>query len=268
MPNKYGLNPFKHTLRTTRQAIATAKILDQLGAPPTASPGYSGDADKIFSGDWGMDGNDQWGDCVFADVAHRIALRTAMISAISGSTSKPVIATTDETLALYNEVAGGGPATGQDPGGDLVTTAQYMQQTGMLIGGVRHLEDGNGVIDPANWDHIKWSVCLFGCTPIAINCPQSAQDQFDAGQPWDYVAGSPIEGGHDVLLVEYRTETASNPGYLVVTWGKRQPVTQAFFDHYLQEVVPVGSKDFITPNSLAPSGVNLAQILQLLKEIN
>src|ERR1039458_3850677 len=262
MDLKRGLNPFVHSLHTTRQAILTARILDQLGPPPSTSPGYSGNLDLKVKGDLGTDGNDVWGDCVFADVAHRIMVRTAQVGT-------PVIATTDETLALYNEVVGGGPATGNDPGGDLVTAAQYMQKTGMLIGGVRHTEDGNGIIDPANIDHIKWAICLFGCVPIALNLPQSAQDQFSAGEPWDYVAGSPIEGGHDVLLVEHRPGSLpSNPGWMVVTWGKRWPATEAFRNHYLAEVAPGGARDFICANGLAPSGVNLPQILQLLSEIN
>jgi len=265
MAYKRGLNPFKHTLKTMRQAIKTASILDELGAPPTASPGYSGNADLIVKGDFGIDGNDQYGDCVFADVAHRIMVRTAQ-----AAQGKIVIPTQAETLALYSEVTGFNPNDpSTDQGGDLVTTAQYMQKTGMLVGGVRHMEAANGVIDPANVAHRQWAVCLFGCTPIALNLPQSAEDQFDAGEPWDYVAGSPILGGHDVLLVEYRPETLpSNPGWMVVTYGKRWPVTTAFLDNYLAEVVPVGASDFITANGLAPSGVNLPQILQLLSEIN
>lgn len=264
MDLKLGLNPFVHTLRTTRQYHLTATILDKLGPPPSASPGYSGNADLQTGGDFGMDGNDQWGDCVFADVAHRIMVRTAQMGA-----GRMIVATQTETLQLYYEVARGGPATGDDPGGDLITTAEYMQKTGMMIGGQRHTEDGNGVIDPLNTDHIKWSMCLFGCTPFALNLPQSALDQFRAGEPWDVSGDNTIVGGHDVLGVEYRPESLpSNPGWLVVTWGKRWPVTNAFLAKYLVEVVPVGARDFITANGLAPSGVNLPQILQLLREIN
>jgi hypothetical protein len=261
---KLGLKPFRHTLKTMRQAVATSNILDQLGAPPPFSPGYSGNMDIQSGGDIGIDGNDQYGDCVFADVAHRIMVRTAQMGA-----GKMIVATTAETLQLYSEVTGfnaSDPNT--DQGGDLVTTAQYMQKTGMLIGGVRHMEAANGVIDPVNIDHLKWSICLFGCAPMGWNLPQSALDQFDAGQPFDYVKGSPIVGGHDMLGLEYRPESPTNPGWLVGTWAKRWPATDAFVANYLSEVVPVGAKDFITANGLAPSGVNLPQILQLLGEIN
>jgi hypothetical protein len=261
---KLGLKPFVHTLKTQRQAVATARILDTLGAPPSASPGYSGNANLQNGGDFGIDGNDQYGDCVFADVAHRIAVRTAQMGA-----GKMVTATTAETLQLYSEVTGfnaNDPNT--DQGGDLVATAQYMQKTGMLIGGQRHMEAGNGVIDPANTDHIKWAICLFGCAPFGLNLPQSALDQFDAGQPWDVSGDGTIVGGHDVLGVEYRPESPSNPGWLIITWGKRWPATDAFIAKYLNQVVPVGAKDFITANGLAPSGVSLPKILQILAEIN
>jgi len=261
---KLGLKPFKRTLKTTLQGIATAKILDALGAAPSASPGYSGNADIQCASDFGIDGNDQYGDCVFADVAHRIMVRTAQMGA-----GKMVTATQAETLALYSEVTGFDPNNpNSDQGGDLVTTAQYMQKTGMSIAGVRHMEAGNGIIDPANVDHIRWAICLFGCAPFGLNLPQSALDQFDAGQPWDVSGDGTIVGGHDVLGVEYRPESPTNPGWLIVTWGKRWPVTNAFMAKYLDQCVPVGSKDFICANGLAPSGVNLPQILQLLGEIN
>jgi hypothetical protein len=255
-----GLNPYQHTLKSMRQAIRMAGILDQLGAPPSTSPGYSGNLDLKVKGDLGTDGNDVWGDCVFADVAHRIMVRTAQVGT-------PVIATTDETLALYNEVVGGGPATGNDPGGDLVTAAQYMQKTGMLIGGVRHTEDANGIIDPINFDHIKWAICLFGCAPAGWKFPQSGMDQFNAGQPFDIVPSTSVPSypDHDMLLLEYRPQ---EPCWLLATWGKRWEATTAFVKACLAEVVPVGAKDFITANGLAPSGINLAQTLQLLSEIN
>jgi hypothetical protein len=263
MTLKRGLKPFRITLKTDRQAAATARILDQLGSAPSASPGYSGNADLIVKGDFGMDGNDQYGDCVFADIAHRIMVRTAQ-----AGQGAIVIPTQAETLALYTEVTGFDPNDpNTDHGGDLVTAAEYMQKTGMLIGGARHTEDGNGIIDPANIDHIKWAICLFGCAPGGWKFPQSGMAQFDAGQPFDIVPSTrvPSSPDHDMLILEYRPD---EPSWLLGTWGKRWPATTAFVKACLSEVVPVGAKDFITANGLAPSGVNMPQILQLLSEIN
>src|SRR5712664_661777 len=193
---KLGLKPFRHTLKTTRQAILTARILDQLGSPPSFSPGYSGNLDLHTGGNIDVEGNDDWGDCVFADVAHRIMVRTAQ-------TGKLIHPTTAETLALYNEVAGGGPATGNDPGGDLVATADYMQKTGMLVGGMRHTEDGSGNIDPANFDHIKWAICLFGCAPAGWKFPDTGMEQFRAGQPFDITPNTSVPSypDHDMLIL-------------------------------------------------------------------
>ena len=260
---KRGLNPFVRTLKVIRQARATERILDQLGPAPSASPGYSGNADLITHGDLGMLGNDQYGDCVFADIAHRIMVRTAQAG--QGAIVTPTQA---ETLALYTEVTGFDPNDpSTDHGGDLVTAAEYMQKTGMLIGGVRHTEDGNGIIDPANIDHIKWAICLFGCAPAGWKFPQSGMAQFDAGQPFDIVPSTsvPSSPDHDMLILEYRPQ---EPCWMVATWGKRWEMTTAFLKACLSEVVPVGASDFICANGLAPSGVNLPQILQLLSEIN
>jgi len=264
MPSrKLGLRPFVHTLKTQRQAVRTANILDQLGPPPSASPGYSGNADLILHSDFQMLGNDQYGDCVFADVAHRIMVRTAQ-----AAQGKIVIPTQAETLALYSEVTGFNPNDpSTDQGGDLVTTAQYMQKTGMLVGGVRHMEAANGVIDPANMDHIKWAVCLFGCAPAGWKFPDTGMAQFDAGQPFDITPQTvvPDSPDHDMLILEYRPQ---EPCFLVLTWAKRWEMTTAFLTACLAEVIPVGAADFVTANGLAPSGVNLPQILQLLSEIN
>jgi hypothetical protein len=129
------------------------------------------------------------------------------------------------------------------------------------------MEAGNGVIDPANMDHIKWAVCLFGCAPAGWKFPDTGMAQFDAGQPFDITPQTvvPDSPDHDMLILEYRPQ---EPCWLVATWGKRWEMTTAFLKACLAEVIPVGAKDFITANGLASSGVNLPQILQLLSEIN
>ena len=74
-------------------------------------------------------------------------------------------------------------------------------------------------------------------------------DQFNAGEPWDYVAGSKIEGGHYVPVVGslHAPDQAS-----AITWGKRQTFTRDFYEHYNDEAWA-----YITPEQLRSDGTGL-----------
>jgi len=74
-------------------------------------------------------------------------------------------------------------------------------------------------------------------------------DQFNAGEPWDYVAGAKIEGGHYVPVVGslHAPDQAS-----AITWGKRQIFTRDFYEHYNDEAWA-----YITPEQLRSDGTGL-----------
>src|SRR2546430_10990929 len=58
-----------------------------------------------------------------------------------------------------------------------------------------------------------------------------SMDQFNAGQPWDVVADDGgIDGGHAVALVGYDPDA-----WYVLTWGRVQKVTRAWFAKYVEE---------------------------------
>jgi hypothetical protein len=261
---KLGRKPYTHTLRTMRAALATARIMDALGPAPAASPGYSNVVDKIVSGDWGMMGNDTVGDCTTADRGHRLMLWTALGS------GKIVIPTAGQVLAFYSQATGYNPADVQpdgsnptDQGADMVTIAKDAE-TMALCG---HVEDAFGTIDPLNMTHLKWAICLFGCAPLGINLQQAQMDQFNAGHAWYYDPSSPIIGGHDVLAVEYRP----NGCFDVITWGAKWTCAPSFMNPangIISEIVPVVSHDFVTPSGVAPSRINLKQMIADLKLTN
>jgi hypothetical protein len=261
-PGLLGRNPFIVTAKTRARAAILKAALDPLGPAPATSPGYSALVDKLVSGDWGMDGNDSVGDCTCADPAHRL-----MIWSSQGA-GKIVIPTADETLALYSAITGYNPSDpSTDQGSELPTVAAYLDSTGFTVGGQVYKEDGYGMIDPANVDHWKWAITLFGCCPIGISVQQAQMDQFNAGVPWDYVPGSPIVGRHDVLLVEYNPDGSA----MLVTWGKRWPATAAFMDPkngIVNECVPVVSHEFVTAAGTAPSGIDLTQMTADLQALN
>lgn len=250
---KLGRKPPVHTRRTMRSALILSRYLDPLGAAPADSNDYVSAVNKAVNGDWGMMGNDQWGDCVEADTGHSLMLRTA-------NTGTIVIPTTQDIEALYTAVTGFNPNDpNTDQGTDETTMCQYMETTGLL----GHKSDGTAMVDTTNLDHVKWSMQLFGALRLGMNVPDYCMDQFNSGKPWD-VVGDPqsanIEGGHDVPLVKYDSGM-----FYVVTWGKIQAMTPNFFKAFVDEAHAEVYADWIKSTGVSPSGFGLDALLSDLK---
>jgi hypothetical protein len=106
-------------------------------------------------------------------------------------------------------------------------------------------------VDSRNMADVKLAVYEFGAVDIGFYFPASAMDQFNNGQPWDVVSGSPIEGGHCVLVVGY------DDNYLYVyTWGAIQRMTYAFWSKYVDEAWVLIDGDWIS----AATGVSVSGI--------
>lgn len=224
-----------------------ARALDPLGVPPSVSDDYvsavMAQSPQGFMCWW----NNSLGDCVCEDSGHTLMLRTANAGSI-------VIPTADDILKLYEAVGGYNPADpSTDQGCDETAMCQYLETTGLC----GHKSAGTGVIDPANLDHIRWGVQLFGAVRTGIMVTQEMMDAFAAGRPWESSTGS-VLGGHDVPVVKYDAQYA-----YVVTWGKLQAVAWSlmgdsqFLDEAHCEVFP----DWVRVAGTAPSGFNLAALL-------
>lgn len=256
---KLGRRPARFTRASFTRSYVMARHLSALGPAPSTSPDWISQVFLQSPDGWMMDGNDQYGDCVFADCSHLEMLRTANAGTIW-------IPTTEQVLALYTACTGFNPNDpSTDNGADERSVIDYLTSTGWLG---RKL-DSSANLDPANLDHFKWAVCLFGASRLGVNLPDSAMDQFSAAKPWDYVPGAQLAGGHDVPLVKYDAGT-----YYVVTWGKLQAVTPAFmtakYDDgmpYVEEAHAELALDWVNAAGTAPSKLNLAQLLAELKMV-
>jgi hypothetical protein len=256
---KFGRKPAVHTRRTMRLAIATARALDELGTPPAVSTVWSrAVAQQVGGGNWGMMGNDEWGDCVEAADGHDLMVRSANVG-------KVVIPTTDQIVALYSAETGFNPKDGPpgsnptDQGTDETSDCRFMTSTGIL----GHKADATGPIDPSNIDHVRWAVELFGACRLGVNVPQSAMDQFNAGQPWTVVANDGgIVGGHGISIIEYDPDW-----YYVVTWGRTQKLDAAWLAKYCDEAHVMLFADWFNAAGKAPPGFDLQALLADLKTI-
>ena len=255
---KLGKNPAKIDKRTLKLKV----ILDAITLP--ALPvSYEVDVDglKVAIPEQ-MFGNDAWGDCVICGRANQ-TLRFEQFQQ-----DKIVPITTDICLNEYwseeaqegdgsackflNWIGGRGWNYHPDNGLNMLDSLNEWRQKGWVLG------DGNTYTIYAfaqlalqNAQELQYAVYLLGGAYIGIQVPQSAMDQFNAGQIWDVSGDSTIVGGH-CLYVEGFNET----GPICITWGKRQPMTWNFYNTYCDEAYAlVMNRDIFVSNN--PCDVNL-----------
>jgi len=195
--------------------------------------------------DWKMLGNDQYGDCVWAGAAHEHMLLNKVVQGVE------VPFDDNAVLGDYAAATGFNPTDpSTDKGTNVHEALDYRRKTGIAdANGTRHQIGAYVSLDPKNWQHLEQAAYIFGAVGIGFEFPKSAMDQFNAGGPWDYVAGSPIEGGHYVPTVGsvHAADQAT-----AITWAKRQVFTVAFYEQYSDE-----SWVYITPEELHSDGTGL-----------
>lgn len=185
---------------------------------------------------WGVLGNDNAGDCVWAGAAHETMLwcKTAGVTAHFDDHS---------VLSDYSIVTGYNPADpNTDQGTDMAVAASYRRKTGVVDAqGKRHQVAAYLEIAVGDIEQIKLATYLFTAVGIGFNFPTSAMTQFNAGKPWTVVKGSRIDGGHYVPVCGYDSR------YLyVVTWGKVQKMSLGFAEKYMDEAVAYVSLEMLT----------------------
>jgi hypothetical protein len=228
---------------------------DYLTAPPAPPEGDFGHEDLVF--DWGMLGNDQVGDCVWAGAAHE----TLMLGAEGGH--HPTFSA-DSVLADYAAVTGYVPGEESTDRGTVVREAlKYRRKTGIAdADGRRHHIGAFVQFQPGNPEALYRALRIFGVVGIGIQFPESAMAQFNAGEPWSVVEDSRIDGGHYVPVVARR---GGQP--VCVTWGRTQPMTEEFFSRYCDEAWAFVSASVLNGEGENPEGLDLEQLRAALVEV-
>jgi hypothetical protein len=208
-------------------------------------PAHPGTVDygKAFTG-WKMLGNDQYGDCVAVATAN---MRACVTANLTGTVSYPTLA---DVEAFYKTQNPGFPK--QDDGMDEQTACEALISTG--IAGTKALAFAK--VDLTNPDEVSAALAIFGCLLFGITVLNGNQTEFSAGQPWDYVPKTGVDGGHGVLGLGYLDETGQ---VRFVTWAEETSWTDAFYAHEVEEAWAViwpehlGSRAFL-------EGVDVAQL--------
>lgn len=216
MPSPYKLGKLPAT-RLAGVGDLAAYTTSKLPAPPGSV--------AVPNANYPMDGNDQYGDCTIAGVAHLIAAWDLEVN------QPDPIPDAQAVVATYEQLTGG-PDTGLNENFVL----SHWRQDGLFGNTI----DAYAPLDQKDIVALHQAIAFYGAAYLGIACPQSAQEQFENNQPWIYVPGSPIEGGHCIVALGY-TQTA----LLCATWGGVAEVTYPFLAHYLDEAWAVISEEFV-----------------------
>lgn len=173
---------------------------------------------------WGMDGNDEYGDCTIAGVDHLIKAWNFDSKDATPNT------TTTEIVKTYMTLTGG-----QDTGLAEATVLALWQKTGLFGNEIK----GYAPIDPHDITALHQSIAFYGGAYLGVQLPKSAQTQFNSGEPWTVIPDSPIEGGHCIVAVSYTSEYV-----YVVTWGSVIPVSYPWLHKYMDEAWCVLPSEF------------------------
>lgn len=220
------------------------RLRDYLTAPGPAVPATVDWASKVPA--WPVYSNDTVGDCTCAGIGH-------MIQALTAYTGAEATVPGSDVLKMYEKLSGYDPATGANDNGAVEQDVlSYMSRKGLDGHKVRAFAQ----VDHASFAEMKAALYYFGTLYLGIQCPASAQEQFAAGRPWDVVPGSPVDGGHCVVLQKWDAD------YMyVVTWGKLIPMTEAFWSAFGDEAWAVLTGDWLLPDGDSPSGLDLRGLM-------
>lgn len=199
---------------------------------------------------WDALGNLDWGDCTCASDGHIAIQQTAY------GLGEAQEVTTAEVLAAYSAISGFDPAAGPpgrnptDKGATTQAALEYLRKYG--IGGFRIAAYGH--VDWKDHDAVKHAVEEFGAMSIGVLLPISALSQ---NGEWTVVPGSPIDGGHCVMVVGYDARWL-----YVVSWGQVNRMSWEFLDTYCEEAWAIISEYWtpVTGLSLEAFGSEFAAV--------
>lgn len=230
-----GSNAFAHG------AIALDKYADTSVEIPTslALPAYN----------WGMLGNDEYGDCLPAALFHcdeSMYLRRGL---------RPYPYQTPEVLVFYfacNDVPPGPPGSSSDQGTDPSVGMEFWQVKGLP----GHKILGFGQL-PAGSPNVRRCIYEFGGVILAIALPDNWQSFVNGNGVANFtgkVTPDPNEG-HGIVANGY-TES----GLAIVTWGEEGSADNPFVSSVLEQAFVPLSEDALNSAEVGPGGMQLAQM--------
>jgi hypothetical protein len=155
--------------------------------------------------DWGMLGNDQYGDCGVAGLEH------VFMAAAKDVNNTETFPTDEQAVSYYLKYT-----KGQDTGVVLSQYLAYVRKNGYYGKKVQ----AYAPVAVHDVPTLQTAVWLYDAVYTGITVTDQMMTDFDDDKPWTMESTEgEVDGGHCVPIVGYDSQ------YLyIVTWGKIQPV--------------------------------------------
>lgn len=237
--------------RGRAKCLSLAAYIDRSAAAPlpASCDHYSKAAASIkqMLGNGGPNGE---GDCVLASTGHGEGI------ASGNDTGTPVLSSDSEMLNEYHRVCGPG-----DNGCNIEDVLNEWQSNGITIGGQKRRIDGWVAVDSSRPDDMKTAVLVFGSMRIGFNVPAEYMNTPDGGT-WDTPRSYNFVGGHDVRIIDFRTESDGTTSFRIATWAGTRWFTQRamtdsrIVDEAYVELMP----DWSGSDGVAPNGIKVDEL--------
>lgn len=248
--------------KTGRRAPKRAPALKLARLLTGTVPEHPASADYLaaLGGGWQMLGNDRAGNCCAVTWANIRRLVTTDLTAPGNYPSQDqvweVYQTQNPDFDPNGTTDTNGPGSPSDRGMDVQTLLEYLVTTGGPDG-VKAV--AFAAVDPRNADEVKAAIAIFGYVWTGVTVAANNQQEFTAGQPWDYDPNSPVDGGHSVVTGGYGAPGAGPLGgdERMITWAQESSFTDAFWKNSVDECWVViwpehlGSREFLIGVDLA-----------------
>lgn len=234
---KLGCNPSRRDARTLQ--LAYYRKLPYYEQPPERR------WDKPID-DWGIMGNDNYGNCTIVTPAHAILAWAANESGdLRRIADSAVIELSREMGAL--------------DGYNILDRLNWWRKKGMWANRLWAYAQ----INPADESTMRTAINNFGCADIALSLPLAWQgaDVWDTGYGRTYRPNS--WGGHSVPIVGYDTNFL-----YVVTWGYIQTMTWQALAYYSDEAYALINPSWLAGgDATTPSGFDLTLLHADLQKV-
>lgn len=215
--------------------------------------------------DWGMLGNDNAGDCVWAGAAHEHMLFTTLGGCQADFNDQTVLKVYSDVTKYDPKQTMPGGYNPTDQGTDVPVALKYRQQTGITdLHGNVHKIGAYVAIAPQDLTTIATAAYLFSAVAIGVMLPAYAMDQYFANEPWDipnHVTNTGMDGGHYIPIIGRK-----NGNFVCITWGKEQQITPRFLYSYCDEAYAIFSTEYLKGGK-SPEGFDNDQLLKDLQAV-
>jgi hypothetical protein len=240
---RFGKHAPKHDYRTLK---FKNYLTSRLASPPASYDVLPTVYQKLETTDptklFPMDGNDTYGDCTIAALAHAVTVYSGLIGKKKDWSQKGII-------KLYMHLTGG-----IDSGLNELDVLNYWQS---------HTVERDKIfayasVEVKNHTHVKQAIQLFGGVYLGFQVQTNCIEEFNAGKPWhpDILTND----GHAVYDVAYDESDVT-----VLTWGNTQKATWGWWNECVDKAYAILPPEAENPD-FSP-GFDLAQLKADLSDV-